>query len=58
LCRDVAALFGLTDLADKRSAVLLDLYFNCLAFANKKGFTGEKASTLLAILKAGCMRDA
>jgi len=54
----VAALFGLTDLADKRSAVLLDLYFNCLAFANKKGFTGEKASTLLAILKAGCMRDA
>lgn len=31
-CREVAALFGLQDHAEnKRSAIVLDLYFNCLA---------------------------
>jgi len=50
---DVAALFHLNDHAvNKRSAILLDLYFNCLAYANKNAFTPEKTSTLLAIVKA------
>ena len=35
-----------------RSAILVDLYFNTLAYATKSGFNTEKSSTLLAIVKA------
>jgi len=48
---DVAETFGLQD-ETKRNAIMLDLYFNCLAFANEKSFTSEKAATFLAIVKA------
>ena len=35
-----------------RSAILIDLYFNTLAYATKSGFNTEKSSTWLAIVKA------
>ena len=51
--RDIAALFKLFDADENtRSAILVDLYFNTLAYATKSGFNTEKSSTLLAIVKA------
>ena len=39
-------------LENERSGILLDMYFNALAYASKQGLTMEKTSCLLAILKA------
>ena len=51
--RDIAALFKLFDADENtRSAILIDLYFNTLAYATKSGFNTEKSSTWLAIVKA------
>lgn len=47
---DVAETFGLQE-ENKRNAILIDLYFNCLAFADEKSFTSEKTATFLAIVK-------
>lgn len=46
-------MFDVTDHpVNQRSAILLDLYFNALAYANKEGMTMEKTSCILAILQA------
>lgn len=46
-------LFDVSDhLENERSGILLDMYFNALAYASKQGLTMEKTSCLLAILKA------
>ena len=46
-------MFDVTDHPEnQRSAILLDLYFNALAYANKEDMTMEKTSCILAILQA------